>query len=214
MEMLINENTPSTSGMVKTLIATLYNTDSVVLGVTRIGPDRLYLLVNKEKDEQTEKSLKVIQDTFGKVIEIKVIRVDVYDVVGTATAVVEILDIISNNEEVHVNITSGRKTMALGLLFGSYARASRVKSIQYGTEESKMLIRLPVMSYNLTDKQKDVLNAIKSGKYDTTAEMSDKIDVSKAMLYKAIKDLQDMGMIVQDDTKGYVLTDAGKIGVL
>ena len=43
-------------------------------------------------------------------------------------------------------------------------------------------------------------------------ELSDKIGISRAMLYRSIDELRDMGFISTED--GLVLTDAGKIAKL
>jgi len=40
--------------------------------------------------------------------------------------------------------------------------------------------------------------------------MSNEIEVSKAMVYRAIKELKDKGLI-EENEKGYKLTQAGKI---
>ena len=44
------------------------------------------------------------------------------------------------------------------------------------------------------------------------SELADKIKISRAMLYRNIDELRDMGYISTDD--GLVLTDAGKIARL
>ena len=49
-------------------------------------------------------------------------------------------------------------------------------------------------------------------KYDNISELAKKIDLSTAMLYRAIGELKDMDLITDDDT--LKLTDAGKIARL
>ena len=63
MEMLIkDENLAAAVGEMgkKVLIATLYSAEPVILATTRLGPDRLILLVDNEPDKEQEKSLKLI----------------------------------------------------------------------------------------------------------------------------------------------------------
>jgi len=60
----------------KVLIATLYGSDPVMSSITKLGPDRLVLLIDKQPNSEQEKSLKVIQVSLGKVLEIKTIKVD------------------------------------------------------------------------------------------------------------------------------------------
>ena len=57
---------PNTMGK-KVLIATLYSPNPVLLATTRLGPERLILLVDKEPNKEQEASIKLIQESLGKV---------------------------------------------------------------------------------------------------------------------------------------------------
>jgi len=197
----------------KVLIATLYNPEPVILATTRLGPERLILLVDKEPSKEQENSLKIIQDSLGKVIEVKVVKTDVYDIVNVATKCVEIIDLQPKEDSIYVNITSGRKTKAIGLLFAAYARHDRVKKIAYNPEEDKnAVVYLPRLSFKLSESEKKVLEYIDSGKYESISDLSKKIDLSSAMLYRSIDELKDMDLITTEE--GLRLTDAGKIARL
>ena len=197
----------------KVLIATLYNPEPVILATTRLGPERLILLVDKEPSTEQEKSLKLIEDSLGKVIEVKVVKTDVYNIVNIATKCVEVIDLQPKDDSIYINITAGRKTKAIGLLFAAYARHDRVKKIAYNPEEDKnAVIYLPRLSFKLSESEKKILEYIDSGKYENTSELAKKIDLSTAMLYRAIGELKDMDLITDDDT--LKLTDAGKIARL
>lgn len=198
--------------MGKVLIATLYNADPVLLAATKLGADRLILLVNEKPDAEQDKSLKLIQDSLGKVMQVRVIKVPAYDVVGVAKKVVEAIDLTDEKERVYVNITSARKTMAIGALFGAYARHDMVRKIAYNTEETKEVVYLPRLSFNLSKSEQQVLEYIEKGSYANQAELAKKLDMSPATLYKAIKDLEDMDFITLED--GIKLTDAGRIARL
>ena len=118
-----------------------------------------------------------------------------------------------SKDEIFVNITAGRKTKALGLLFASYARSSRVSKIAYNPEEDKnSVVYLSKMSFKFTESQKKVLDVIDSSVGLSLAVMSEKCGLSRAMFYRNVDDLGDGGFIVTDD--GFKLTDAGKIGRL
>ena len=197
----------------KVLIATLYNPEPVILATTRLGPERLILLVDKEPSSEQEKSLKIINDSLGKVIEVKVVKTDVYDIVSIATKCVEVIDLQPKEDSIYINITAGRKTKAIGLLFAAYARHERVKKIAYNPEEDKSsVVYLPRLSFKLSESEKKILEYIDSGKYENTSELAKKIDLSTAMLYRAIGELKDMDLITDDDA--LKLTDAGKIARL
>lgn len=197
----------------KVLIATLYNAEPVILATTRLGPDKLFLLIDKEPSKEQNDSLKLINDSLGKVIEVKAFKTEVYDIVKIAEKCVELIDSQSSDDIIYVNITSGRKTKAIGLLFAAYARHDKVKKIAYNPEEDKMsVIYLPRLSFKLTESQKKVLEFVDTGKYASISDLSQKIDFSTAMLYRAIDELKDMDLLVTDD--GLKLTDAGKIARL
>jgi len=197
----------------KVLIATLYSSDPIMLATTRLGPDRLVLLIDKESNPEQDKSLKLINDSLGNVIDVKTIKTDVYDIVKVAAKCVEVIDMQPKDDTIYINITSGRKTKAIGLLFAAYARHDRVKRIAYNPEEDKKaVVYLPRLSFKLTESEKKVLEYIDNGKYENTGDLAKKIDLSTAMLYRAIDELKDKDLILTEDE--YKLTDAGKIARL
>ena len=196
----------------KVLIATLYSPDPVILATTRLGPDRLVLLIDNEPNKEQENSLQLIKDSLGKVIEVKAVKTDVYDIVKVATKCVEIIDLQPKDDVVYVNITSGRKTKAIGLLFAAYARHERVRKIAYNPEDQGSVVYLPRLSFHLTESQKKILEYIEGGKFENLVDLAEKLDQSKAMLYRNIDELRDMDLVTTED--GLKLTDAGKIARL
>ena len=198
----------------KVLIATLYNTEPVIAAITKIGCDRALLLVDSQPSKTQEESLDAIKKTLGKVIEIKAIKTDVYDVVAVARKCVEIIDMQPNDDAIYINITGGRKTKAIGLLFGAYARHDRVKKIAYITEETREIVYLPRLSFKLSNSQKRVLEYMDSGSYNSISELVKGLgnEFSTAMVYRAIDELKDMDFITTEN--GIMLTDAGKIARL
>ena len=212
-EMPILEQEGGDSMGKKVLIATLYSPEPVILATTRLGPERLILLVDKDPSSEQEKSLKLIEDSLGKVIEVKVVKTDVYNIVNVAAKCVEIIDLQPKDDSIYINITAGRKTKAIGLLFAAYARHDRVKKIAYNPEEDKnAVVYLPRLSFKLTESEKKILEYIDRDKYDNISELAKKIDLSTAMLYRSIDELKDMDLITTEE--GLRLTDAGKIARL
>lgn len=220
MESYINQNIPAEAegGNImgkKILIATLYKPEPVLLASTRLSPEKLILLIDEAPNKEQEDSLKLIQDSLGKVIEVKVVKTDVYDIVAVASKCVEVIDLQGNDDEIYVNITSGRKTKAIGLLFAAYARHERVKKIAYNPEEDKKsVVYLPRLSFRLTESQKRLLEYIEKGNYNSISDLAAKADkeMSTAIIYRAIDDLKDMDLLTTED--GIKLTDAGRIARL
>jgi len=215
MPLVIEENTLKNEKIMgkKVLIATLYNPEPVLLATTRLGPERLILLVDKEPNKEQEASIKLIQDSLGKVLEVKIVKTDVYDIVEVAKKAVEVIDLQPKEDYIFINITSGRKTKAIGLLFAAYTRHERVSKIAYNPEEDKgSIVYLPRLSFHLTESQKKILEEIGNKKYESISDLSQKIDISTAMLYRAIDELKDMDLVLTE--KGIELTDAGRIARL
>jgi len=197
----------------KVLIATLYSPEPVLLATTRLGPERLILLVDKTPNKDQDKAIKLIQDYLGKVIDVKIVKTDVYDIVEIAKECVKIIDMQPKEDHIFVNITSGRKTKAIGLLFASYARHERVSKIAYNPEEDKnSIVYLPRLSFRLTESQKKILEQLGEGNFDSIGELAKKVDLSTAMLYRALDELKDMDLVTTES--GIKLTDAGKIARL
>ncbi|MDP3698376.1 MAG: CRISPR-associated CARF protein Csa3 [Nanoarchaeota archaeon] len=196
--------------MAKVLIATVYGPDPVLIAANKLGPDRIVLLVDKEPSKEQEKSIDLIKNSLGRVVDVKVVKTEVYDIVDIARKAVEIIDMQPKDDEIYVNVTSGRKTKAIGLLFGAYTRSSKVKKIIYYPEEKDSTpVFLPILQFKLTESQKKVLEYLENGTFSSLMDLSEKVDVSRAMLYRSIKELEEMGLV--EDLK---LTDAGKIARL
>lgn len=194
----------------KVLIATLFSVEPVLMGANKIGPDRMYLLVDKEPSKEQEKSIEILKSSLGRVIDLKIVKTAVYDIVEIASKTVELIEVQPKDDEIYINITSGRKTKAIGLLFGSYARLSRIKKIIYFPEEKgSEPVYLPKLGFNLNESQHKVLDYLDAGKFESLMDLSAKIDISRAMLYRNIKELEEMDLV--SDLK---LTDAGKIARL
>ena len=185
------------------------------MAANRLGPDRLILLIDQKPDKDQEESYKLIHESLGRVVDVKKVKTEVYDIVKVAEKCVEIIDMQPKNDDIYINITSGRKTKALGLLFAAYARDQRVKKIAYNPEEDKnSVIWLPKLSFKLNESQKSVLETLAVKDYSKTSltELAVKIGISRAMLYRNIGELRDMGYITTEN--GPELTDAGKIARL
>lgn len=199
--------------MGKILIATLYTYEPVIASATKISAERLILLIDHEPDNQQKESLNLIKKSLGSVLEIKTIQTDVYDIVSVAKETVKIIDILSDKDEIYIDVTAGRKTKALGLLFGAYARGDRIKKIMYIKEEDKSIISLPKLSYSITEGQRRIVDYLSKNSVKNMSEFSQQIEVSTGMLYKHIKELKLMD-IVEETKKGLQLTDYGRIVIL
>ncbi|MDD3175648.1 MAG: CRISPR-associated CARF protein Csa3 [Candidatus Nanoarchaeia archaeon] len=212
---LIDENDRGKS-MKRILISTLFNPDPVLLSCTKLSPDKLILLVTDEPDETIEKSLELIKNSLGRVIDVSTVKIPQYDIVKIASKVVDIIDKVHFDGQIIINITSGRKTQSMGVLFGAYARAGFVKKIAYYPEGDKKgeVVYLPILSIKLTESQEKIMDGIKSNKIASHKTLADSTGLSTAMVYRAVDDLISQGLVEKTEDEGIVLTDAGKIARL
>lgn len=199
--------------MAKVLVTTMHSADSIILLATRLSAERIYLILDKKGDDLQKQSLDDINKTFGKVLDVKEKKVDSFDVVSTAHSIVELIDAMPSKDDIYVNITSGRKTQAIAVLLAAYKRSSRIKKVFYVNPETRDILTLPLLSIELTGSQQKILEAIEDGKDVDFAGLSEKLKLSRAMVYRSIKQLKDKGLI-EDSEKGLRLTDAGKIARL
>jgi len=198
----------------KVLVATLYNPDPVLLACTRSSPDRLVLLIDEEPDKKQKDALNLIKNSLGRVLDIKEVKISKYDIVAIAREVVKVIEMQPKDDEIYFNITAGRKTQSMGVLFAAYVRSKYVKKIAYNPEEDKSaVIYLPILSFKVTESQQKILESIDKKKIVTYADLAKETDISPAMVYRSIDELKNMDFVEVTD-KGFKLTDAGKIARL
>ncbi len=199
--------------MGRLLIATLYSADAVLVAAHKLSPDRILLLIQDNGDAELKKSLKLIHESIGRVIEIEEHSVPAYDIVRVARTAIELIDAQASTEKIYINITSGRKTMAIGLLLAAYRRSARIRKIAYNPEEQKgSVVYLPKLSFDLNNSQRKLLNYLEHNSGKSIAHIAKEVAISRAMLYTTIKELQNLDLIKVED--GIWLTDAGRIAGL
>ena len=199
--------------MAKVLLATIYKFEPIIASATKSGADRLILFVDKEPDERQQRSLDIIKKSLGTVLEITTVAIELPDIFEVAGEAVKVIDLLSDKDEIYVDISAGRKTKALGLLFGAYARTNRIKRIMYVKEEDKSIISLPRLSYSVTSGQRKVVMHLLNHEIHSMSQFARKIRLSKAMLYKHIRELKKMD-VIEEGKNGLKVTDYGKVVVL
>jgi CRISPR-associated protein Csa3 len=195
-----------------TLISTIYTLEPVIVCVTRLSPSKLILLTEEGTVEKKLRSEQTIEDTFGKIIDIQKKNTSLYDPVQVAQDVANLIEEEhAQGNHVMINVSGGRKPQAFGALFGAYTRSDMVKRIVYVTEEDNFIIDFPILSFNISDTKKIILEHIKSG-VRSVQDIARGVGISKGMAYNHLRELKAMGYITGED--GYSITDAGKIAVI
>ncbi len=199
------------------LITTFFHFEPFKKVFWEVKPDSVYLFTQEEENAESRQELKKLDKAlreFSGLFKQNIIKVPMYGIHEVATKAVEVIDTIQpkNDDRVIINITSGRKPMAIGLLYGAYARPKLVNQIMYLAEEHKEVIQLPKMYFNLSRSQKQLLIHIREHGTATINEMADALGISRSMLYKNLSDLSDQGLL--QEKEDWELTDFGRIAVL
>ncbi len=199
--------------MTKVLLATIYTHYSIIAMSNGYSINEVILLVDKEPNETMQKNIQLVDDTLGTIMKIKKVPTDLYNIVDIATKSVEIIDSIPEKDQLYIDITSGRKPKSLGLLFAAYARAKRITKICYVTEDTKQIIKLPKMNYAINATQKELLEIIAKDKDITALQIADKLNITKGIVYRYIKELIEFDAL-EKDGETMMLSDFGRILVL
>ncbi|GAB4313661.1 MAG: CRISPR-associated transcriptional regulator Csa3 [Methanobacteriaceae archaeon] len=194
-----------------TLISTFYSLEPVMVAITKLSPDKLILLKNEDDEDEKLKSEVTLRKTVGTVIDIDTLNTSVYDVVKIANDTAELIDReAAEGNKIIVNVSGGRKTQALGALFGSYARHNHIERIVYLTEEDNEVVEIPKLNYGISKTKKHILKELEGGDA-SVRNLSIKIGISRGMTYNHIRELREMGLIEPDKLK---ITSAGQLAII
>jgi len=195
--------------LLKVLISTIYKGPAVIQAIKLFNPQKIYFIVDNPINEIRKNTIRMVADLFPT-IEYKEIPVKTYDIVDIANATISIVKEESKNKII-AHISEGRKTMSLGLLFGSYVMKKKIDSAYYIIEETNQPLKLSLMELKVSKKKREILTYVSEG--ITSVELlSEKLGVQPSTLYVHLKELRDEGMITK--TKDLKLTDMGKIVLL
>jgi len=207
--------------MANVLISSVYEiVDPIISSVSKYSINKIILLRQKSTDKKLDSAIVKLKSTFKKPnfdLEIKIVD-DIYDIYSVAKSLVNVLDSLPSKDQIYINVTGGRKTLSLGLLFGAYTRANKIKEIVYVTEEKGQFVILPKLDVDLSDSERKVLEYILRCNKDNSdliiTRLAEDVGLSRAMVYKVLIELESHDYITSDNENKYILTDAGRIVLL
>lgn len=201
--------------MKKILVSNAYDFTPMVGAITKIGPDIVYAVMNNTPEAHQKDALKKLKNTF-KHIEFKEIKTEVYKVYEIAKEIVKAIDqIYTQDTEIYVDLTSGRKTKSIGILLGCYQRSDKIKEVLYFTQEINQMITLPKLSFEVSKKSSDLLEIISKKPISLPDLANNKKlnSMGRTSVYLNIRDLKEKGLVFEDNGVLY-LTDYGKLVIL
>lgn len=207
----------------RVMIASVYSNNSLKYAITKLSPDELVLVVEKgyetrtDRDSQTKKeSIVEIKKSMGEVLTIKILEVDsLYDIHTITKEIVKEIDkYFSQCYDIDINMTEGRKTLSLGLMFAAYSRKEKVKGVYYVIKDTNQVMSLPILSFpQINNVQKEILKMVEKN-INNIDEIKKNTNKSRSVIYLYVRDLKQKGFLSLEEEKKLMLTDLAKIYLL
>lgn len=197
--------------METSLISTIYSLEPVMACITHFSPNKLILLREEDAPAKKLESERMLRETVGKVMEVEPCLTSIYDVVKIAQDTADVIEKeAARGRKIIINISGGRKTQALGALFGCYSRHEEVERIVYVTEEDQEIIDLPILNFGISHTKRLILEELQEGEM-SVKNLSVKVGISRGMTYNHIRELRDMGFIHH---RRLEITSAGMLAII
>ncbi len=202
------------------LFTTIFSFDAIKTTVLKISDlnEIIYLVEeNLQKDPSADAKRKLgaienLKKTFGDIVQITALKIkDIYDIPNIISETIKKIDSLSKEDELFIDISDGRKTLAFGLLFSAYLRKDRISKIYYVIKERKELLSLPLLNFSINDSKKAILRQIMNGNEDKE-KIREKLALGKSVIYQYINELKSEGYITNET--GLKITDLGRIMVI
>ncbi|AJF62351.1 MAG: Transcriptional regulator, ArsR family [archaeon GW2011_AR20] len=191
----------------KVLISTIWKGSAVIQAIKLFSPNKVFFIADEPVEDIRNNSINMIKEIFPN-LEYKTVPTKIYDIVGIAKSVMDIIESETGNEII-VHISEGRKTMSLGLLFGAYVKRELVSSAYYITEETNTPIQLPLVKLKLSKQKKGLLQKIDEN-ITSISELAKKLKIKAPTVYVHMKELRDDGFLNKENK----LTEIGRIILL
>lgn len=196
--------------MMNILIATIFYEDTIRLALKEFKINKAILLKDDTPNEQQDKLINELKEYNKEIIDFEIQQIPKYDIKAVVKKCMQIIDAQQEESNIYVDITQGKRTQLLGLLFASYRKAERVKKILYGKEigEKKYeLVTLP--KFYFKNKDVELLEALSKG-FTPKQIIEEKQIVSRGTFYNKMEEFEDNGF-VEKTPDGYKLTSSGEI---
>lgn len=199
-----------------TLISSFYSVGPLMACFKELSPSRVILFTqpggdDRKAEETLKENYSLLEKTIGRVVKLEKRETSPYDMYQVAKDITTAIERENaSGNDVILNFTGGRRTMALGGLFAGYARKDMIKRIVYFTEEDNTLIDLPKLSFELNETQHKILEELEKGKNKPIPDIAKKVGVTKGMTYIYLKELKNHGYLNDKNE----ITTAGKLALL
>ncbi len=196
-----------------TLISTFYNVQAQMLGIKEFSPSKIILLKqSNEKNAELRKNEALLRKTVGTVCKVESVELkDPYDVLEVAEKTVKLIESEKKaGNKIIMNLTGGRRTQALGVLFAAYARSDMVERLVYAPSDANRIVDLPKLNLSPSKKKREILELMAKNSHKTMSALAKKLGKTRGMLYVHLRELKEVGYLDEN----YNLTMAGRLALL
>ena len=190
------------------LISTFYEEPPIIACIAKLQVDKIILLTDMPIIDIQKRALEKILMLFEKNIHVVTEEIDLYDFIAIAKKTMKIIEENATKYNIVVNVSGGRKTQALGAIYGASLKHDKIDRIIYVMKENNEIVELPIFCIGLSNSKLKILNYLNDGM--SVQDISKKTNTTKSMIYNHIRNLKEKGFI---DNSNH-LTLAGKISVL
>lgn len=193
----------------KIMIATVYSYEPIIKSVISLGTEKLILIIDNNPNQEQELGINKIKETLSEYVEIILFKTKNYNLLEIIKNIVELIDNLNTNNLI-LNISSGRKTKALGLMYAGFCRKNLISRIIYVTKENSEILDLPILDIKITKNEKHLLLEISKNNVFNINDVRGKMNISKSQIYKILENLRLKGLVDQNN----LITLSGEIYLL
>ena len=202
------------------MISTIYSGNAVKYAITKLSPDIVILVIEKNLDEirddenveKKRRAIKGLKTFFDETLEIQYLEVKSLYIYEITKDIVNKIDSIKEDIEIVMHISEGRKPLSFGLTFAAYLRKKRIKGVYYIIEERNEILKFPLFNFPVNEIQKELLQLVSKDNEDVESLIKNS-KKSRSVVYQYIKDLEENGFI--DRVNGTIrITELGKMIIL
>lgn len=183
----------------------------IIESIKKFSCDKLILVA----DERAKKTVvpKVKETARSLNLTTEVITIDPYNVIDTVGKLKELIQ-IHKEDNIIINITDGRKTMAIAGAIAGIVSGDKVDQVIYITEETHEVISIPRLlnpDKLLRPEKREILKILSQKGTLTAEELRETIGSQMQVTWKHLRELEEIGYVESsgEKPKKYQLTESG-----
>ncbi|MBS7626742.1 CRISPR locus-related DNA-binding protein [Candidatus Bathyarchaeota archaeon] len=197
----------------KTIIATAGEEPAGIIESLKIYPCGKLILITDERGKKAAVP-KILNATEILDIKTEIVTVNPYDIPSIIDTIKKKIN--EQDTPTILNVTGGRKTMALAATLAGMVAGEKVEDIIYVTEEEHKTVSLPRLlnpESLLTSEKRKILRIINDKTETSAEELQAEMNVKMQAIWKHLRELEQLGYITSCKSKPrkFKLTLSGQL---